>query len=962
MASINLRPLKLRSLLKNNSFRWLFGALTTSALIVTSLIVLPPGRPSQADDAPPITPNPKPQLPTAMQKEFDALRARYQDMTYEQLRAAVPQPPHFATQLPFDPAESRYFELIQHRLRLTLRESGHFKSHGLVTVDTGEKLNFIAAYQQIYAADLPVIITTDSILHALHKSYDAVLKELEENYFAPLIDKVLADCQAALTEEHQTRKTGPWIDSQRDVDLYLAVARALLTTDNLDSPVATSVLGQEEAVEQLLSNVKSLVMQNPMGGGATEIYGGRRPIDYSQFKPRGHYTESSTLERYFRCMMWLGRADCGWHLYPVDPASGIEVDPVRELRNAALLTHLLAKTQGMERLDEMEQTLQLLVGKSDNLRPFDLQQFLTNTAGGDLGWLSTEDNVKTLQQQLFDLGHGNQLIRSQALKPNGSNSPTMAPPIYQTFGQRFVIDSFALSKVVHDEITYQGQVVDRMRPTALDVAVAIGNDNVLPLLERELQTWNYSGNLMACRQFIAQRPSDFWDQSLYSMWIDSLRALHVDLTAQPEAPTVMKTELWQRKQLKAQLASWSELRHDTLLYAKQSYGVPGCVFPDGYVEPYPQFFARLKDLAEKASRQLAGMKHFDAEQVTHRWPVREPGKPLEIDPASNPPTNLRDRQGAFFAEMAQTMSQLESIARKELAGEAWTEEEKSFIRNSFDNRSSFSFGSSSKPKYDGWYCRLYYERHQDELFEDALKWKPTIADVHTNVDGNEVLEVGTGDVQLMVVAIDGKDGVTSYVGPTYSYYEFWHPVNDRLTDEQWQSMVSSENAPSQPDWTEPLYASHEKRPQQDKVTSRRSGEMLMIQKAHSGVNFMPVDDRAAAGISRGFPTVTGLDFSKSPLTDEGLKYLRELTDLGSLDIGETQITDAGLAQLTQHQFLQSLSIANTQVSDEGIQYLIGFEHLHSLDIRGTKITAEGLSRLRQAYPRAVITSDQALTP
>jgi hypothetical protein len=214
----------------------------------------------------------------------------------------------------------------------------------------------------------------------------------------------------------------------------------------------------------------------------------------------------------------------------------------------------------------------------------------------------------------------------------------------------------------------------------------------------------------------------------------------------------------------------------------------------------------------------------------------------------------------------------------------------------------------------------------------------------------------------MVVAIDSKDGVTSYVGPTYSYYEFWHPVSDRLTDEQWQSMVSSENAPSQPDWTEPLYASHEVRPPQEKVTSRRDRMTIWVNTSNMGARFSPIDDRAAAGIARDFPTVTGLDFSKSPLTDEGLKYLRELTELGSLDVSQTQITDAGLAHLTQHKFLQSLSIANTQVSDEGIQHLLGFNHLHSMDIRGTKITAEGLARLQQTYPRAIITSDQTPTP
>ena len=40
------------------------------------------------------------------------------------------------------------------------------------------------------------------------------------------------------------------------------------------------------------------------------------------------------------------------------------------------------------------------------------------------------------------------------------------------------------------------------------------------------------------------------------------------------------------KTLTTQLASWTHLRHDTLLYVKQSYSArTACVYPAGYVEP-----------------------------------------------------------------------------------------------------------------------------------------------------------------------------------------------------------------------------------------------------------------------------------------------------------------------------------------------------------------------------------------
>ena len=90
-------------------------------------------------------------------------------------------------------------------------------------------------------------------------------------------------------------------DNYRDVDLYLTMALVLL-----DGNRHESIFGQDAMVTKLLKTLDTLEMPAPDSGPFVELYGGRRSLDASQFKPRGHYTKSETLKRYFRAMMWLG--------------------------------------------------------------------------------------------------------------------------------------------------------------------------------------------------------------------------------------------------------------------------------------------------------------------------------------------------------------------------------------------------------------------------------------------------------------------------------------------------------------------------------------------------------------------------------------------------------------------------------------------------------------------------------
>ena len=67
-----------------------------------------------------------------------------------------------------------------------------------------------------------------------------------------------------------------------------------------------------------------------------------------------------------------------------------------------------------------------------------------------------------------------------------------------------------------------------------------------------------------------------------------------------------------------------------------------------------------------------------------------------------------------------------------------------------------------------------------------------IADVYTNSDLQMVLETGVGIPYRIYVALnDGQGGKRIAVGYTFSYYEFPHPMEDRLTDEAWKEAVYS---------------------------------------------------------------------------------------------------------------------------------------------------------------------------
>jgi hypothetical protein len=345
-----------------------------------------------------------------------------------------------------------------------------------------------------------------------------------------------------------------------------------------------------------------------------------------------------------------------------------------------------------------------------------------------------------------------------------------------------IVDSHVFSNLVYD------RVPARLMPNPLDVAfAALHNDAAAPLLKGELDQYNYGAQLESMRVLVDAHGDSFWNQNLYNLWLGALRSLSPDASSGAALPSVTASDAWDQRILNTQLGSWAELRHDTILYAKQSYTAGlSCAFPAAYVEPYPDFFAALVRFADQGDA-LAGTL------------------------AANSSTRTTDAIRSYFANLKHAASALQGMAQAELAGTAFTDEQLIFINDAVHDRGVQ--GCAGPHTFDGWFAKLHYGSGDAGLFGSPLH--PTVADVHTqptDAGGNDVgriLHVGTGMPRLMVATLDTCAGPHAYAGVVLPYYEQITEHWQRLDDEQWAKLVQDTTAPlSEVPWTASFVSPH----------------------------------------------------------------------------------------------------------------------------------------------------------
>jgi hypothetical protein len=637
--------------------------------------------------------------------------------------------------LGYAPESATWFDLIQaSALALNGQELAAYKKNGFVISQRLNYPNFFYGYTTIYASDLPLYVSADSILYALHRSYDKILMDVESSYMVTTLSQLLAGLRAGIATAAIS------VNSKHDLGLLLGVAAGLLDT-------------QATGID---TEMKALIDKATAAAGIETIslFGADRMIDFSQFKPRGHYNDGWTRAQYFRAMMWLGRTEL--RLVDVDP-HGTRVLIRREIEDVLALGQLVTSSLRSQ-WDSIERIIALFVGEADYMtlpQVAQLQVALGIAASTDLATITDQKLLETI-----DAGnYGVQRICSQLMETD--DGVTTLPNSFAFMGQRYTVDSHVFTKVV-----YPNTQEMRMMPNPLDVAfAAFGSDQAAPLLRSELDAYAYAPSLGKARQLVEWHDASYWDSSLYTVWVSALRQLSAEAYDATVLPAIARTEAWGRRLLNTQLGSWAELRHDTLLYAKQSYtGMPVCEYPDGYVDPYPSLFGRLRQLGTMAADKLATVLP----------------SPSGSDAASV----------SYFRTFTEVVTRLETLANEELTGATRTQADLDFLNDAVVVKLQ-SAGCTSINVPSGWYAKLFYQS------SDALDADPTIADVHTqpaDAAGNivgRVLHVGTGNPRLMVLSVDSCQGPRAYAGVVSAYFEQITDNFKRMTDQEWSSQVQA---------------------------------------------------------------------------------------------------------------------------------------------------------------------------
>ncbi|HSA33626.1 MAG TPA: DUF3160 domain-containing protein [bacterium] len=747
-------------------------------------------------------------------------------------------------------------------ISLTVEAQEKLLANGFVVLP-GSSTRFDYLYSQYQSLEVPVFVSADSILHLYHLYFDQILKNIEIAYFTEDLKLLM---RALLAE------TGKIYNSFSDKKLkdaaLLAYGQCSVILRLLDDSFAVNAL----VAEPVVSEIEQILAHNTSTGSALFSYNCPKTgddicqmgaaeqsalsrsqecycEDFTQYKPRGHYTQTETLQRYFRAMMYVGRMA---YLMKSDRAT----------MAGAMLTHALKKAKASDGRNAKEiweriyRVTAFFAGNADDLLPpeYDAAFIEVFGAGKDIALLTDAANMKKYTDKIETLrdpkilgGIKHALLDSREVTKG-----------LRLMGQRFVPDSYMLGESVID-----GAGIDTTNPHKAEILAAAENQtsgqsetSCLGISTKDPLTFTSTDMYCACEagmflyrnihpddpsylyicrylpsgldamaglgssaakrvlaapgafaptvtpynyvllpgthdrlesEFSGYTPAD-WGRNLYFGWLYLLKPMMKGYDG--AWPVFMQTEAWEDFTLNSALGSWSQLRHDTILYVKQSYTeyVDSTVADEGptdedmiydpkyyaYAEPIPALFDRAAQLTGMTLDGLTELGLFTNEMnsaLTSGKAMMEKVRDLSIAQLQTGVLPEDDavylmRMGSMFTALIKELAKIVTVVEGEecsyCSSQTWIEGDG--VNDPFDVR--------------------------------------LVADVHSNPSLSEVLETATGPTDILIVVRKMDNGsLGAAIGPVFSYREFSWSITDRLTDEQWRTMIKIDTQKFVPQWT-----------------------------------------------------------------------------------------------------------------------------------------------------------------
>jgi hypothetical protein len=647
----------------------------------------------------------------------------------------------------------------------------HLAKDGVV-VSPGSEREFFTLYEMARYSNVPIFVTSDSLLHAYHLLFDKVLRTAEVEHFIPLLRDLNAAILARTDEIHRSLEGSGWEEAARRTVAFVGVAAILLDPDVQVPAYAADLVEEQVALIEKASEIAPSPVLPTLEHGE----------DYTQYKPRGHYTKSDQLRAYFKSMMWYGRMT--FRLKTENPDAGRA-----ETRSALLLAHALrtATVNGepaLESWSDLYTPTVFFVGRSDDLTVLQYGEVIDHIYGESVSLDTLTDEA--LLDAFIEEANKLPPPRILGIVIAAWEDVEEETKGLRFMGQRFVPDAFIFRQLIYRNVGQAAPPDRRGLPNGLDIPAAMGSARAYQHLDAmgETDYAGYDAQMDKVRIWLSGLTVEEWTETLYNSWLYAFQPL-LDVPGNGY-PAFMTSMAWVDKQLNTVMGSFAELKHDTILYAKQVYAElgggpppPPPAPPRGYVEPVPEFYARLAALTEMTRVGLA-----------------KRGLLVEQDEAS-------------LERLGELVRSFQTMAEKELRGEPLTEQEHETIRFYGGELEHLTMASADTPGES--------EDGAAQVMPEEEPQAAVIADVATDPDPDGdgmpnpvVLELGVGRIDHLhaVVPLIEEDGsITLQVakGGVFSYYEFEWPADDRLSDEQWREMLDADEAPPRPTWIGSFY-------------------------------------------------------------------------------------------------------------------------------------------------------------
>ncbi|MHC1712335.1 MAG: DUF3160 domain-containing protein [Solidesulfovibrio sp.] len=605
------------------------------------------------------------------------------------------------------------------------------------------------------------LITPDAVLHAYHKLFNNLLEYYESGKLSRELYLFLLTMQRSALEERRSAnaelaarleriaaqltlpllllENASWGEPGRtsdpnppvvqakpagpiepDATPEAAVAAALTRLETLGDSFSPETR-QAMAEELTLIFKAEQVAESPL----FKVYADKNPafnasIDYSKFTPRGHYAKNGKLTAYFQAMAYLGLVQ-----WPLGQEPGL---------GDALLVTLLMDRPGpggqpsLDAWNNLRKTCTLFAGQPDDPGYDEIMKWL--------GW-SLDAKPQSLAAALDPAVQEAllaKLKRTDGPKIRGLNNEAGL----RVLGSSFTWDGSILSRLFGER--------DWAKASALFVPAALGNRTAREFAQEQLSLGAPSANASQKNDLLAEldkisgemanmsRPQ--WHDSLAAAWLATLKTLGNEYA--PGHPAYMRSKPFRVKELQSQLGSYAELKHDTILYAKQpdaecgeGSDTPPPPVPKGFVEPNLAFWQAMLDLVQ-----------------------------LTRNGFDEPNLKLFEESVHFLGE----------LARKELNNEPIKEVDYEKLRNLPLNIFAVPFEPGVVP--------------QEGDTRTAL-----VADVLTDRTRQSVLYEATGKHYLMLALVGNENAPRLVAGVAFNHYEFWGPLAHRETDQDWQAKV-----------------------------------------------------------------------------------------------------------------------------------------------------------------------------